>query len=339
MGYGYGPDDGSSSRRQAIAACERFVDLDPMSDVEAARRIHADAIDILVDLTGYMRGHRLGICALRPAPVQATYFGFPGTTGASFFDYVIVDAIVAPPGHARYYTEKLVHLPGTYQPNDYAGLALAQRPLRAEQGLPDDALVLASFNQPYKIERSLFDVWMSVLAAVPDSVLWLYAGNPTAEANLRREAALRGVDPARLITARHLPLPSHLARLPLADLVLDTRIYGGGCTTSNALWAGVPVITLKGGHFASRMGASVLGALGMADLIAESVDRYAALALQLARDRRQLQALRDQLAVLKATSPVFDAGRIIRDLERAYRRMWRLWLAGEPPRSLALEGS
>lgn len=331
VAYSYGADDRSAARARIVQATDRFVDLRPLSIREAAGRIAQDRIDLLVDLTGYMRGHRLGIAALRPAPLQATLFGFPGSTGAEFFDYALVDRVVVPPEHARFYTERLVWLPTCYQPNDYPDVRPAALGERAAHGLPERGTVFASFNQAFKIDPILFGCWMEILHAVPGSVLWLHPCPPLAVTNLRAAAAGRGIAPERLIFAGRVPLASHLSRLALVDVALDTRTYGGGSTTSNALWAGVPVIALEGTHFASRMGASLLQALGMPQLIVADLTSYRDLAIGLAREPQRRASLRAELARRRGTSPLFDAGRFTRELEAAYRQMLRLRSPGGVP--------
>jgi predicted O-linked N-acetylglucosamine transferase (SPINDLY family) len=332
--YSYGPDDGSMWRRRIVAACDAFVHLEDVDDAEAARRIRADEVDILVDLKGWTEHSRLGICARRPAPVQATYLGFPGTTGAACFDYAIVDSVVAPPGDEAFFSEQLVRLPHAYQVNGSPLPAAAPGLTRAEAGLPETGFVFASFNQPYKIEPALFDAWMRILAHARGSVLWILAANDLSAANLRREAAARGVSPARLIFARRWPKDRHLARLPLADAVLDTRICCGHTSTSDALSVGVPVIGFCGEHFASRVSASCLTAIGAQELITPDLAAYEALALRLARDPPALAALKAKLAANRMTQPLFDTPRFARDLERAYAEMWRLYQAGEAPRPI-----
>lgn len=330
--YSYGPDDSGDCRRRIVNGCESFVDIRDLSAVDAARRIHRDGVDILVDLKGYTKGTRLEICALRPAPVQATYLGFPGSTGAGFFDYILTDRIVTPQDQAPHYTEKFAFLPHCYQVNDHTQ-AISDKPFtRADFGLPDEGFVFCSFNQTYKIEAVMWEVWMRILRSVPGSVLWLYLSNGAAERNLKREAAARDVDPQRIVFATKLPKPEHLARLKLADLFLDTRICNGHTTASDALWAGVPLITLQGRHFASRVASSLLAAVGLPELITASLDGYEALALRLARNPDELAAIREKLAENRLTKPLFDTPRFARNLEAAYKEFWRLYLAGEAPR-------
>ena len=332
--YSYGPDDSSDYRKRIVNDCDRFVDIRDLSAIDAARRIYRDEIDMLVDVKGYTKGTRLEICALRPAPVQVTYLGFPGSTGADFFDYVITDRIVTPEDQAAYYTEKFVYLPHCYQVNDHT-LAISDKPFtRADFGLPEEGFVFCCFNQTYKINAVMWEVWMRVLRAVPGGVLWLYHSNGAAERNLKREVAARNVDSERIVFAVRMPVAEHLARMRLADLFLDTRIYNAHATASDALWAGVPLITLQGRHFASRVASSLLTAVGLPELITHSLDEYEALALRLAHDPEELAAIRDRLAANRLTEPLFDTPRFAKNLECAYKEMWRLYLNGEQPQRI-----
>ena len=331
--YSYGPDDGSALRQRIVKA-GRFVDISSEDFVGAARRIAADGIDILVDLAGHTMNSRLKIMAFRPAPVQATWLGFPGTTGCSFVDYLISDAIVTPPDQAAAYTEKLVSMPDTFQPNDDRQ-AISPLPVtRRDEHLPDGVPVFCSFNRPYKIEPVMFDAWMRILAALPGSVLWLHEGPPALMENLRREALARGIKSPRLVFAGRPDKAQHLRRLALADLALDTRIYNGHTTTSDALWAGVPVVTLLGKHFASRVSASALNAIGLPQLIAADLDAYVALAIQYGGDREANLALRETLRQKRESAPLFDSLRFTRHLENAYRLMWERHQSKQKPAAI-----
>ncbi len=336
--YSYGPDDDSPYRRGAERDSDRFVDLAGLSNGAAAARIQADGVDILVDLAGHTNLNRLEICALRPAPVQATYLGFPGGSGAAFFDYLIGDPIVTPPLEAGFYREALALLPHAYQIND-GNQTIADQPAdRTAAGLPDDALVLACFNQPFKFDAALFALWCEILKELPGALLWLFdeTGGLLAQ-RLQAEAADRGLDPARLHFAPRLPKSQHLARLALADLMLDTRLYNGHTTTSDALWAGLPVVTMKGRHFASRVSASLLTAVGLPKLIVDSPTAYRDLVLLLARDPDRLAGLREKLRTNRRTEPLFDTTLTTRHLEAAYRAMWDLHRTGQAPRLIQVE--
>ena len=303
--YSYGKDDGSYYRARIQHDCDKFVDISTLSYEAAARCIYEDQVDILVDLKGYTRGNRFDICALRPAPIQVSYLGFPGTTGADFIDYIITDKIVTPKDHNPYYSEKFVYMPHCYQVNDNTQSISNKNWTKVDFGLPESCFVFCSFNQPYKIDPVLFGIWMRILRQVPEAVLWLIVENKIAEDNLRREAEARGVQSERLIFAKRLPKDEHLSRLKFADLALDTRIYNGHTTTSDALWAGVPVITLQGSHFASRVSSSILSAIGIPDLITYSLEEYEALAIRLAHNPAELKEIRQRSAKNRLDMPLF----------------------------------
>ncbi|MEX2298631.1 MAG: glycosyltransferase, partial [Dongiaceae bacterium] len=335
--YTYGRDDGSEWHRRAVDGVDRRVDIGALSDAAAAQRIADDGIAILVDLKGFTRNARLEIAALRPAPLQATWLGFPGTCGADFFDYVLTDRIVTPPAMQAFFAERLCCLPNTYQVNDDR-LAISDATVtRAEAGLPDDAFIFCCFNKAFKIDAPLFDLWLTILAAAPNACLWLWSRNPHAEAAMRERACARGIDPMRLIFAGRVTLPQHLQRLRLADLALDSMPYNGHATTSNALWAGVPVVTVLGRHFASRVSASLLTAAGIPDLVTADREAYRDRAIELARDPVALGALREKLRTARHDAPFFDTGRFVRNLERAYETMWARHRSGEPPATLTIE--
>jgi protein O-GlcNAc transferase len=333
--YSSGTDDKSRFRERIKMDSDRFVDIRNFSDIEAAQRIFKDRVDILVDLNGHTRGGRLGICSFRPAPVQASYLGFPGTTGADFIDYIITDRIVTSEAHASFYSEKFLFLPHSYQVNDNTQLIAKGSLTKKDFGLPEKGFIFSSFNQTYKIEPLIFNTWMNILARVPDSVLWLFTGGQASEKNLREEAKLRMINPNRLIFAEKTPKEKHLARLGLADLALDTRIVNGHTTTSDALWAGVPVVAMKGRHFASRVSASLLTAVGLPELIADNLNDYEALAVQLAENPGMLEAIRDKLTKNRNTMPLFDTPGFARDLEKGYFSIWDLFLSGRNPQHIA----
>lgn len=331
IGYGLNPDDGSEARRRLIAGFDRFRDMATISNEEAARLIHGDRLDILVDLKGYTEGARTEILAQRPTPIQVNFLGYPGTMGAKFIDYVIADPIILPMDDQPHYAEAIVHLPGCYQPNDRRRPIAETTPSRGALGLPDDAFVFCCFNNPYKITPEFFDVWMRLLRTVEPSVLWLIDGGGTTTDNLRREAAARGVAADRLIFAPKAPLSEHLARHRRADLALDTLPYGAHTTGSDALWAGLPMVTCRGDGFAGRVGASLLTAAGLPELIAPDLAGYEALAARLARDGGELAGLRDRLARDRATAPLFDGAVFAGHLEAAYRKMRERYDAGRRP--------
>ena len=337
--YSYGPDDHSNYRKQILEQSDQFIDIGELSHIDAARRIYADKVDILVDLKGHTQDARLGILACRPAPIQVHYLGFPGTTGADFIDYLITDKIVTPIEHAPFYSEKLVFLPHSYQVND-AQQEIASRVWQKEElGLAHGSFVYSSFNLPYKIDPIMFDCWMRILNQVPHSVLWLFNGGETASNNLRQEARIRGIDPRRLVFADKLPKAEHLARLRLADLALDTRIVNGHTTTSDSLWAGVPVITLQGAHFASRVSASLLNAIGLSEMITPNLDSYERLAVRLANHPARHQKIKAKLSVNRLTAPLFDTPGFVGHLEAAYQKMWCLFRAGQAAQQFEVTGN
>ena len=329
--YSYGPDDGSDYRRRIVADCDVFADIAEADFETAARRIHADRVDILIDLKGWTQGNRLAICAHRPAPVQATYLGFPGTTGAPFLDYAIVDRTVLPPDEARFFSEAPAYMPDCYQVNDGSQEIAAEAGGRNDWGLPADAFVFCGFNHPYKITPEVFAAWMEILRAVPGSVLWLLSGNALAEGNLRAAAEGQGIAAERLIFADKAAKPVHLRRMGLADLALDTWICNGHTTTSDALWAGVPVLALTGRHFASRVSTSCLKAAGLPELVTGSPAAYRNLAIRLATAPDQLAALRARLWENRTRMPLFDTAGFVRALEDLYAAMWERYSHRHPP--------
>jgi predicted O-linked N-acetylglucosamine transferase (SPINDLY family) len=331
--YSYAPDDASSYRRRIQTESEHYVDVSAHTVKDLAKRIAADGIQILVDMMGYSGHSRLEVMSLRPAPVQASWLSYPGTTGAEFIDYLVGDRIVTPPERAADFSEKLVLLPHCYLITDHEQPISATSARRGDYGLPDRGFVFCSLNNSYKFEPEIFGVWMRILAQVAESVLWLTSGGATMEANLRREAESCGVDPARLIFVRGtLPKSEHLARVRLADLFLDTHLYNAHTTACDALWAGLPVFTCPGDTFASRVAASLLTAIGLPELIAADFDRYEQMAVQFANHPAALQLLRAKLAAHRTTWPLFDTPRFVRNLERAFIGMWQNYEAGRPPR-------
>ncbi|HJU15224.1 MAG TPA: tetratricopeptide repeat protein, partial [Stellaceae bacterium] len=339
IGYATGPDDGSGVRDRLAKAFDRLVDIVPMQDLDAARLIHADALDVLVDLNGFTPAGRPKIPAYRPAPIQVNYLGYPGTMGADFIDYILVDRFVVPPEQQPFFSERVVYVPGCYQCNDDKRAIAAATPSRAECGLPEAGFVFCCFNDSYKLTPRFFDVWMRLLHAVPGSVLWLLEFNPWIRTNLMREAEARGIASTRLVFAPRLPLPEHLARYRLADLFLDTLPYNAHVTASDALWVGLPVLTCAGETFAGRVGGSLLQAVGLSELVTASLEDYEALALRLAGDAGMLTRLRARLAQNRQTCPLFDTERATRNLEAAYWRMHQIRKAGRPPIAFSISPS
>jgi predicted O-linked N-acetylglucosamine transferase (SPINDLY family) len=340
IGYSYGRDDGSAARRQLRGSFDEFEDLLDCSHTESAARIRAGRVDILVDLKGYTTDARPEILVLRPAPVQVSYLGYPGTMGSDAWDYVLVDPVVVPAEEQPYFTERLVHLPDCYQVNDRRRPIATHVLARVECGLREAGFVFCCFSSAYKITAPMFDIWMRLLAGVPGSVLWLLEASGTAMANLRREAESRlAGGAARLVFAPSLANPEHLARLAVADLFLDTLPYNAHTLASDALWGGCPVITCAGGTFAGRVAASLLRAAGLPDLVTQTLAEYEAVALELALDPDRLRAIRGRLAGNRLTTALFDSGRFTLHLESAYETMWRMHLAGLPPRPFVVAQS
>lgn len=336
-GLSIGPDDGSEMRRRIAAGVDDFVDAAAHGDESIAALVRAREIDILVDLNGLTAHARTGALALRPAPIQVNWLGYPGTLGAEWYDYIVADPVVIPDLHRGCYAEKVVHLPDTYLVNDDRR-AIAERMFtRAELGLPPTGVVFCCFNNAYKLTPDVFDVWMRILRRVDGSVLWLSRDNEKATAALRQEAARRGVRADRLIFAPRMPRgDEHLARQRTADLFLDTLPYNAHTTAADALWAGLPVLTRVGETFAGRVAASVLTALELTELITTSADDYESLAVALASDSARLGEIKAKLARNRTTSPLFDTGLFARNLETAYGMMMERLRAGLPPDHLVV---
>ena len=335
--YSYGPAEESAMRRRLRSCASRFTDLSGDTDEAAATRIFADDVDILVDRKGLSGGARVAIASHCPAPVQVNWLGFPGTMGADWVDYIIADRHIIPDAQRLHYAEHVVRLPHCYQSNDRKRPRPARRSERAAHGLPNDAIVLCCFNQSYKITPGVFAVWMAVLRTVPHSVLWLLHDNVRATDNLRAHAATQGVDPDRLIFARHVPIAEHLARYAAADLAVDTFPYTSHTTGSDALWVGCPMVTMQGDTFASRVAASLLLNVGLSELVTFSLQQYQALVIAIAGDALRLQKLRTDLEGARERMPLFDTPRFTRGLESAYERMWARWASGEAAQAFDCE--
>ncbi len=318
-----GVDDNSRLRSRMLAAFDKFIDARLMNSREIAELMRELEVDIAVDLAGYTADSRTDLFAHRPAPAHVNYLGYPGTLGLPYMDYIVADRHVIPPEHQRFYDEKVVYLPDAYLPTD-GKLQIAERtPTRAECGLPEGVVVFCSFSHDYKINPPLFDVWMRLLQQVPGSVLWLMARGESAQRNLRREAEQRGVDPQRLVFATRVPrVEDHLARYRQADIFLDTHPYNAHTTAADALMAGLPVVTFMGGAFPARVAASLVHAMGMPELVADSMAGYEALALRLATHPDELKAIREKLARQRAEAPLFNTAEFCRNLEAVYTSIW-----------------
>lgn len=336
LGYSYGPNRDDELRRRAVAAFDRFVDIRTMSDAAVAELARRDGVDIAIDVNGYTQNGRLGIFAQGAAPLQMSYLGFAGTLGVPFIDYQIADKQVIPDAQRRYYSEKLIYLPNSYQVNDDKRVISQQLMSRAEMGLPEKAFVFCNFGYSHKIGAREFEIWMRLLGEIEGSVLWLLKGNDSAYGNLKRHAQAAGIAPDRLVFAEPAPHAEHLARHKLADLFLDTFNYNAHTNASDALWAGLPVLTKTGESFAARVATSLLHAIGLPDLVTGSEDDYEGLALKLASAPSQLTEVKERLAKNRLSMPLFDTTLSVRNLEAAYDQAFALYLSGESPRDLNL---
>lgn len=312
------------------AAADHWTDINGLSDEEAARKIVEDEIDILVDLNGYTKSARTKVFSLRPAPIIVNWFGYPGSMGSPYHHYIVADPHVIPPDAERFYSEKVVRLP-CYQPNDRKRLVSPRVPTRKEAGLPDDAMVYCSLNGMQKLTRITFQRWMTILAKVEGSVLWLLAGTQATNERVQRLAAEQGIDPLRIIFAEKMANPDHLARYPLADLFLDNFPYGAHTTAADSLWMGVPILTMPGRGFPARVCTSVVHAAGLSELICDGPEDYVARAIALGSDRAKLKGLRAKLIATRDTCLLFDTPKLIAHLEELYRQMWQEFSAGRLP--------
>ncbi|SNB79178.1 Predicted O-linked N-acetylglucosamine transferase, SPINDLY family [Arboricoccus pini] len=333
LAISFGPDSQDPLQDRVRSAFERFVDVRAMGVSAIARLMHEMEIDIAVDLNGHTADARLDIFAHRPAPLQVNYLSYPGTLGAPYLDYLIADRHIVPPADEACYSEQVARLPFSYQPNDDKRVIAAERPTRAQCGLPEDAFVFCSFNNAAKLNPAMFEAWMDLLRDTPNSVLWLLRSNETVALNLRREASARSVAPERLVFAPFLAQAQNLARLGLADLFLDSLPFNAHTTASDALWAGVPLLTCTGTNFAGRVATGVLHALDLPELVTDSLEAYLALANQLATQPRRLNALKARLRGNRQTAPLFNTSMFTRHLEAAYQTMWQRHEQGLPPKS------
>jgi predicted O-linked N-acetylglucosamine transferase (SPINDLY family) len=338
IGVSFGANDASGTRARIVRAFDQFHDVVSHGDRRIAGLLNDLQVHIAVALNGLTGGCRPGILAYRPTPIQVSYLGYAGTTGADFIDYVLADETVLPIDQQPFFAEKIVQLPGCYHANDATRHISPETPTRRALGLPDKSFVFCCFNQSYKIAAPVFDAWMRLLARVPGSVLWLSEMNGLAHANLRRAAAARGVDPGRLVFAPWADrMEDHLARQRAADLFLDTLPYNAHSTTCDALFAGLPVVTCAGAAFPGRVGASMLKAAGLPELVTHSLEDYEALAIKLATDPALLSSIRRKLADNRAACPLFDGDRFRRHVEAAYATMWDIYRRGESPQSFHVE--
>jgi predicted O-linked N-acetylglucosamine transferase (SPINDLY family) len=322
------PDATQERIKRAVG---HWTDINGMSDDAAAQKIAADGIDILVDLNGYTKDARTKVFARRPAPVIVNWFGYPSTMGTPYHHYIVADEFVVPPQDEHYYSEKVVRLP-CYQPNDRKRVVAERRPTRAELGLPARGFVFCSFNGMQKLTARVYQRWMTILGQVPGSVLWLLSGTAETNQRLRDIAGAAGVHPSRIVFAEKMPNPEHLARYPLADLFLDSFPYGAHTTASDAMWMGVPIVTLYGRTFASRVCADLVRAAGIGEMACATADEYVARAVALAGNPMALAEIKAKLAAGRDTCLLFDTPKLVRHLEDLYRQMWSDLIRGAVPR-------
>jgi protein O-GlcNAc transferase len=333
--FSLGRDDKSPIRLRLSQAFSQFIDVNDMSDSEIAELSRNLQIDIAVDLGGYTQDNRTGIFSYRAAPIQASYIGYLGTIAAEYYDYLLADKTIIPEELQKFYSEKIVHLP-SYQVNDRKRAISERQFTREELGLPETGFIFCCFNNNYKILPSTFDSWMRILNAVEGSILFLYAENEWSKVNLINEASLRGIDNARLIFGEHIPTEEYLARYRVCDLFLDTFPYNAGITASDALWAGLPVVTFMGQSFASRVAASLLNAVGLPDLVTTNQEDYEVLAIELAKNPKKLADIKLKLAKNRLTNPLFDTPLFTKNLETAYIKMMERYLADLQPDHISI---
>ena len=331
IAFSFGPDTKDQMQVRVSQAFDQFINVTAMSDEAVARISRKLGIDIAVDLKGLTTDARIGIFSYRAAPIQVSYLGYPGTLGTDYIDYLIADKTLIPIESQQHYSEKIVYLPNSYQVNDRHRVIAQTQFTKQELGLPQDGFVFCCFNNNFKITPDVFDTWVRILKAVDKSVLWLFQDNPTAATNLQKEAALRGLDPARLVFATRMDLPQHLARHKAADLFLDTLPYNAHTTASDALWAGLPVLTCMGESFASRVAASLLNAIGLPELITQTPEDYEALAIELATNPGKLQSIKAKLAANRLSTPLFDTALFTKHIEAAYVQMNERYQDDLPP--------
>lgn len=332
--YSHGADDKTELRQRMEAAADEFVDCVEMTPYDEAARIRADGITILIDLSGYTQNSRIGLMALRPAPVQVLWLAYPSTTGADFVDYIVGDPVLTPMEHAEDFSEHIAQLPLCYEPTDRERMHPAPS-TRAESGLPENAFVYACFNQSYKISEAAFTGWCRILERTPGSVLWLLVPQASLRNTLRAAAQARGIDPARVLFADFVSPERHLARLPLADLFLDTFPYGAHTTCSDALWMGLPVLTRVGRSFSARVAGSLLAAVGLPELAVTTEADYENLAVLLANDAEALRDIRQHLSDQRMELPLFASARFTQELGDLFGRMAGRWRDGLPAAPLA----
>ena len=337
IAFSFGPDEKDEMQTRLSKSFDQFIDVGNKSDQAVAELSRQLGIDIAIDLGGLTGDCRTGIFSFRAAPIQVNYLGYPGTMGANYIDYIIADHTLIPATSHKFYSEKVIYLPNTYQVNDRKKVISDKEFNRTELGLPEDGFIFCCFNNNYKILPTTFDGWIRILKAVDSSVLWILQDNDWVENNLREEVQKRGVKESRLIFGKRMPLSEHLARHRQADLFLDTFPYNAHTTASDALWAGLPVLTMMGESFASRVAASLLKAIDLPELITSSQDQYETLAIELASNPNKLKAIRDKLERNRLTTPLFDTPSFTKHIEIAYTRMYERYHADLPPDHIYIE--
>ena len=336
IAFSFGPETKDEMQIRVSQAFDHFINVASLSDLEVALLSRELGIDIAIDLKGVTQDYRLSIFSYRAAPIQVSYLGYPGTLGADYIDYLIADKTLIPPQSQHHYSEKIVYLPNSYQVNDRHRVIAPTQFTKQELGLPEDAFVFCCFNNNFKITPDIFDSWVRILKAVDSSVLWLLQDNPTAAMNLQKEAARRGLDPARLVFAKRMDLPEHLARHKAADLFLDTTPCNAHTTASDALWAGLPLLTCMGESFASRVAASLLNAIELPELVTESLVEYEALAIELATTPSKLNALKEKLDRNRLTTPLFDTELFTKHIEAAFIQIYERYQADLSPEHITV---
>ncbi|MDC0869697.1 tetratricopeptide repeat protein, partial [Paracoccaceae bacterium] len=336
FGYSLHGNKQSELRHRLINSFDCFADVQGLSDQDVALRARQDHINIAIDLNGYTENARPGVFAHRAAPIQINYLGYPGTLGADFMDYIIADKFLIPIENQRYFIEKQLYLPHTYMPTDNSRELSARDITRSEMGLPDDAFVFCCFNNNYKITSSEFDIWMRLLNKVKRSVLWLRKSNQLSEINIKKEAQNRKIDPKRIVFACKVPMDEHLARQRFADLFVDTFAFNAHTTATEALWAGLPVVTKIGKGFAARVAGSLLNAVGLPELITESEEEYEALILELATKKRKLTNIKKKLAANRLSTPLFNTEQYTKHLEDGYQQAYQRYFDGQHPDTITV---
>jgi predicted O-linked N-acetylglucosamine transferase (SPINDLY family) len=330
IAFSYGPDTKDEMQVRIRKAFDQFINVTAMNDKAIAQLSRELDIDIAIDLKGLTQDNRLGIFSYKAAPIQVSYLGYPGTLGVDYIDYLIADKTLIPKDSQQHYSEKIVYLPNSYQVNDRKRVISQKHFTKQEMGLPKEGFIFCCFNSTYKVTPVVFDAWIRILNSVESSVLWLLENNSTATENLRKEAYLRGLDPDRLIFAKRMDLPEHLARHKVADLFLDTLPYNAHTTASDALWAGIPVLTCMGETFASRVAGSLLSAIGLPELVTTTENDYVTLAIELAKKPAKLKEIKEKLERNRLTTPLFDTASFTKNIEAAYTEMYERYQSDLP---------